>query len=204
MKFWSRMSAAWQVATGQAQELDLGMTSDNPYAVADAQGEMMFEAFDASIHALWPLITASAHGGLMAYRGVVYGVLKSVTLNEDHQDHDALAWSVARVIWEYLDDEQAAMDMPGISLHAEGPDRIDAELIGFIGAAIDGEFEDAVSVLRTVRSRHAPWVLDRRPDVDDMEEAEERVVVEFLGSILASTATRYVLDVLEDPDDDGE
>lgn len=197
-----RIRTAWIILRGQAIEIGpedlMGEALENPYVDdADALG-MMHEALDASIHALWPLISTSAYGGLMAYKGVVHGVLYATTLDEDSRDQDGVAWEVARIVNLYTEPEASAMDMPGIHLGAKSTaenQRVDAELIAFLGAAMDGDFEDAVSVTRSLRKVVGP-VLYANGDFEDLAAAEKRAVTEFLGSIMASTATQYVLDTV--------
>lgn len=207
MKFKDRIKVAWSLLKDGANELIVEREiGENPYVDdPDAQG-MMAESLDASVHALWPLISCTGYGGLMAYRGVIHGILYATTLDEDSKDQDGVAWEVARVIHEYVGSEQAAMDMPGIKMDAESsPEnkRIDAELIAFLGAAIDGDFEDAVSVTRSLRSVAGP-LLFANGDFDSMEDAEKRAVTEFLGSALASSVTQYVIDTVGVEDDDPE
>ncbi len=185
-----------------AQELDPMCTcgEDNPYVEDPDVARMMFECAEASIHALWPLLMEHGAAGLMAFRGVVHGALKTVGVDALDQNQEAMAFEVARVIHGYLSEDQSAMEMPGVKPWAEGAERVDAELIAFFGAARDGDFEDAVMVVDALRQSHGPKVFER-PDVLTRGDAEHRVVTEFLGSVLASTAHQFVADNLEDDED---
>jgi hypothetical protein len=178
---------------------------ENPFMDPEARA-MTYESLDASLHALWPLISVSGYGGLMAYRAVIHGVLYAMTYDEDAKDQNGVALEVARVIHDYMPEDQSALDMPGIKASealGEHQDRIDAELIAFLGAAIDGQFDDAVSVLDGLRRKHGAR-LYAKGEFDTMEDAQKRAVTEFLGSCMASMATQYVLLTVGDDDDDEE
>ena|SRR5687768_7787378 len=228
MKLWDRIKTAIDVVQGKASVwpgglvMAKGVTPDidtcepwvpNPY-LEEGDAEAIYETLENGIHAVWPLLNANEQAGVLAARGVVWGALYSFTLDEDAKDQNGMAWELARLIQEYLPSDQDPMDLPGVRMETDndwfdeltkeqtpGVHMIRGEMCAFLDAAISGNYQGASNVAGALRSRLGA-ISYRNGGHESVEEAEKLIAINFLGSCLASVATKYAEDEIERGDDE--
>lgn len=177
----------------------------NPYITED-EAEAIYETLENGLHATWPLLNASEQAGVLAARGVVWGALYSFTMDEDHPDQNGVAWELARLVQDYLNEDQDARDLPGVRAEEDGDwfeeltqesepgvHRIQGEMWAFMDAGIEGNYQAAVLVTSALRSRVGIKSYENGGH-ETLEDAEKVVAISFLGSCLASLATKYAED----------
>lgn len=219
MKLWDRIKYAWGVVQGDLlvvdnpKPLSIGVDHDshpddctcahpiNPYLTPD-EAEAVYETLENGLHAVWPLLIASERGGVMAARGIVWGALYSFTTDEDPTDQKGIAWELAQLAREYLPEDQDVDQLPGVKLpedvdrlqatEEDGVLRVPMEMGAFFDAVMQENYYGAANVSDTIRTRLGAIVFKNgEGSYPTLEDAEKTMTISFLGSCLASVASRY-------------
>lgn len=219
MKLWDRIRNALQVLQGQALVVDNPRPLEwsgqfdnaddctcshpiNPFLTPD-EAEAVYETLENALHAVWPLLNASEKGGVMAARGLVWGALYSFTTDEDATDQKGIAWELAQLARGYLPEDQDVEQMPGVKLpegvdrlqvpEDEGELRVPLEMGAFFDAVMQENYQGAANVSDSIRTRLGAVVYrGGEGSYPTLEDAEKTMTISFLGSCLASLATRYM------------
>lgn len=200
-------------ANGQEPENQIALT--NPYLDQDVS-EAVYETLEDSMYALWPLLKATEYGGVLAAKGLVWGVLYTFTMEEDSDDVKGLSFEMARLVREYMPNDQDPDQMPGIIVgdggmeamikeSEENPYAARPELGAFMDAALSYQFASAANVTSAVSDRIGRQSYVDRPSYhEDLDAAIKLTSINFLGSVLASLATRFGDLMVEADDEDGK